>query len=75
MKVASAEADDTKDGGKASTEVVIVNFDMPFMSIVFLLVKVALAAIPAFLILGFIFFVLTSVFAGSVVALFSQLGR
>lgn len=46
---------------RGASPVVIVDFDMPFMSMVALLVKLAIAAIPAVIILKLIIWVLASV--------------
>lgn len=45
-------------------EVTIVDIKMPFMSMVIFLVKFAIASIPAFIILTFIFMVLGTLFGG-----------
>jgi hypothetical protein len=45
-------------------EVVIVDFQMPFWSMVKLMVKFALASIPALICLAFIGFFLTAILAG-----------
>ncbi|QRG81534.1 hypothetical protein [Vibrio diabolicus] len=45
-------------------EVTVVDVKMPFISMVVFMVKFAIASIPAFIILSFIFIVLASVFGG-----------
>jgi len=59
---------DPKKGNKMknknTTEVTIVDVKMPFMSMVVFLVKSAIAAIPAFIILAIIGAVFTSVVGG-----------
>lgn len=45
-------------------EVTIVDIKMPFFSIVIFLVKLAIASIPAFIILSFIFMILGLLFGG-----------
>lgn len=45
-------------------EVTIVDIKMPFMSMVIFLVKLAIAAIPAFIIISIIFMILGVVFGG-----------
>lgn len=45
-------------------EVTIVDIKMPFMSMVIFLVKLAIAAIPAFIIISIIFMILGVVFSG-----------
>jgi len=45
-------------------EVVVTDIKIPFLSMVVLLVKWALAAIPAMIILFFIFVVLGAIFSG-----------
>lgn len=45
-------------------EVTIVDVKMPFMSIVIFLVKLAIASIPAFIILSVIFMILGAIFGG-----------
>lgn len=52
-------------------EVRIVDIKMPFWSMVVFMVKAAIAAIPAFIILGIIFTVLAGVFGG----IFGGMGR
>ncbi len=47
----------------------IVNFDMPFWSIVKLLIKISIAAIPAMFIIAMISLVLWAIFGGILVAL------
>jgi len=47
-----------------ATRVTIADFDMPFMSIVGFMLKVALAAIPAALVLFVVFAVLTGILTG-----------
>jgi len=55
--------------GRIPAKVSVVDFDMPFWSIVILLVKWSIAAIPALIILGIIASVLFAVLAGIGVAL------
>lgn len=45
-------------------QVTIVDIKMPFISMVIFLVKFSIAAIPAFIILSFIFMLLGAVFGG-----------
>jgi hypothetical protein len=45
-------------------EVTVVDIKMPFMSMVVFLVKVAIASIPAFIILTIIFGLLSVIFGG-----------
>jgi len=45
-------------------EVIIKGVDIPFMDLVVLLVKLALAAIPAMFIIYFVFSFLTMIFGG-----------
>lgn len=45
-------------------EVTVVDVKMPFLSMVVFLIKLALAAIPAMIILSFIFMALSMVFGG-----------
>ncbi len=45
-------------------QVTIVDIKMPFMSMVIFLIKFTIAAIPAFIILSFIFMVLGAIFGG-----------
>jgi hypothetical protein len=48
----------TSGGTVRAQQVVIVDFDMPFMSIVLLLVKWAVASIPAALIISLLYLIL-----------------
>ncbi len=50
-----------EDGGK---KVVISSIDIPFVDLVFLLVKIALASIPAMMIIYFVFALFTMLFGG-----------
>ncbi|MGR5067791.1 MULTISPECIES: hypothetical protein [Vibrio] len=52
-------------------EVIVVDIKMPFMSMVILMVKFAIASIPAMIILGIIFSILGALFGG----LFHGMGR
>jgi len=52
-------------------EVTVVDIKMPFMSMVFFMVKFAIASIPAFIILSIIFSVLAFAFGG----MFHGMGR
>lgn len=45
-------------------QVTIVDIKMPFMSMVIFLVKLAIASIPAFIILSFVFMVFGVLFGG-----------
>ncbi|HEY5716081.1 MAG TPA: hypothetical protein VIS54_06665 [Psychromonas sp.] len=45
-------------------QVTIVDIKMPFMSMVVFLVKFAIASIPAFIILSFLFMILGALFGG-----------
>jgi hypothetical protein len=47
-------------------EVVVVDFDIPFGSLVWLLVKIALASIPALMILGVILSLVSIIFGGAI---------
>ena len=46
------------------TEVSIIDIKMPFWSMVVFLIKLALASIPAFIVLGIIFSILGALFGG-----------
>jgi hypothetical protein len=50
----------------------IVDFDMPFLSLVFFMVKVAIASIPALIILGALFAILVILFGGTLSVLFNN---
>jgi hypothetical protein len=50
--------------------VVVCDFDMPFVSIAWFMVKASLAAIPAAIILALIYFATAALFAGGIAALF-----
>ncbi|GAL13593.1 hypothetical protein JCM19233_4598 [Vibrio astriarenae] len=52
------------DDKKANQEVTVVDIKMPFLSMVIFLVKLAIAAIPAMIILSVIFAILGAVFGG-----------
>lgn len=52
------------------TRVSVIDFDMPFFSIVLLMVKWTIAAIPALIILVLIAAVLAGIFGGVAAALF-----
>ena len=56
----------------APSRVAVVDINMPFGSMVGFMIKWALAAIPAFLILAVIGFLLSALFAGLVAGLFRQ---
>lgn len=45
-------------------EVTVVDVKMPFLSMVVFLIKLALAAIPAMMILSFIFMAMSMIFGG-----------
>ncbi len=45
-------------------EVTVVDIKMPFMSMVMFLIKLAIASIPAFIVLTIIFMILGAVFGG-----------
>ena len=47
-------------------EVVVTNIKMPFMSMVVFMIKWAIAAIPAFIILSLLFGLITMLFGGYV---------
>lgn len=51
-------------------QVVITDFDMPFWSMVGLMVKTSIAAIPAFILLALIGFLVALVFMGGIAAIF-----
>ncbi len=55
--------------------VTIVDIKMPFISMVIFLVKLSIAAIPAFLILSFIFMLLGAVFGGFFHGFNMEMGR
>ena len=55
---------DSSRGDERFHRVVVTDIDLPFWDIVQLMVKWAIAAIPALLILGVIFALLVGVFAG-----------
>ena len=57
-------------------KVIVTNFDMPFTAMVSFMVKWALAAIPAIIILGIFFLVLSVLFGGCIAGLagLAQLG-
>ncbi|MDR9828986.1 hypothetical protein RCJ22_25695 [Vibrio sp. FNV 38] len=50
--------------GKSNQEVTVVDIKMPFLSMVVFLVKLAIASIPAFIILSIIFGILGMMFGG-----------
>ncbi len=50
------------DNGKVVQQVVVTDINMPFWSLVVLMVKLAVAAIPAMVILGVVAGVVSSVF-------------
>jgi hypothetical protein len=50
------------DNGKEVQQVVVTDINMPFWSLVVLMVKLAVAAIPAMIILGVVAGVVSSVF-------------
>lgn len=52
------------DDKKHNQEVTVVDIKMPFLSMVIFLVKLAIAAIPAMIILSIIFAILGAVFGG-----------
>lgn len=56
-------------------EVTIVDIKMPFISMVIFLVKLAIASIPAFIILSFIFMILGLLFGGIFHGLGMGMGR
>ncbi|HEY7864527.1 MAG TPA: hypothetical protein VIC51_00830 [Psychromonas sp.] len=56
-------------------EVTIVDIKMPFMSMVIFLVKLAIASIPAFIILSFVFMVFGVLFGGIFHGLGIGMGR
>lgn len=56
-------------------EVTIVDIKMPFMSMVIFLVKLAIASIPAFIILSFVFMVFGVLFGGIFHGLGMGIGR
>jgi len=56
-------------------QVTIVDIKMPFMSMVIFLVKLAIASIPAFIILSFIFMILGMLFGGLFHGLGMGMGR
>jgi len=58
----------SKQSVLARSEVVIVDVDMPFTSMIGFMVKWAIAAIPALIILAIIFFVLAAAFWGFIAA-------
>ncbi len=47
-----------------SRKIVISGIDIPFVDLVFLLVKIALASIPAMIIIYFVFALFTMLFGG-----------
>ncbi|CAM4391181.1 hypothetical protein [Vibrio agarivorans] len=49
---------------KINQEVTVVDIKMPFLSMVVFLVKLAIAAIPAMIILSIIFTILGAIFGG-----------
>ncbi len=51
------------------TEVVVVDVQMPFMSMVVFMVKWVIASLPAFLILALIGAVLSMIFAGMLIGI------
>lgn len=61
---ASAGAGITYKTYAGTSDVVIVDFNMPFVSMVTFLVKLALAAIPAAIILSVIYIAIMAVFGG-----------
>ena len=52
------------DSSASIMRVVVTDIKIPFVSMIILMVKWALAAIPAFIILAFIGFIFTVIFAG-----------
>lgn len=54
-----------------SREVTVVDIKIPFLSMVILMVKFAIASIPAFIILSIIFSLLSMIFGG----MFHGMGR
>ena len=57
------------------SEVVVVDVQMPFMSMVTFMVKWTLASIPAFIILFILFTVLGAIVAGIFAGMFAGLAR
>lgn len=53
----------TKNNGNG--EVTVVDIKMPFLSMVFFMVKFAIASIPAFIIISVIFMILGALFGGT----------
>lgn len=62
---------DVKVVENGKNEVTVVDIKMPFLSMVFFMVKFAIASIPAFIILSLIFTALAAVFGG----MFHGMGR
>lgn len=56
-----------------TTEVKVVDFSMPFTSMVVFMIKWAIAAIPAMLILGLIYLVFATLFLGGCAATMSNM--
>ena len=55
-------------------KVVVADFNMPFGSMVSFMVKWALASIPAILILGIFFVIISAVFGGCIAGLTGLMG-
>lgn len=49
---------------KSTSQVVVIDIQMPFVSMVIFMVKWAIAAIPAVIILAFLFMIVTGFFGG-----------
>ncbi len=65
MNATKEEEAQRNDAKAEPREVVVVDFDMPFVSIVYLMVKWAIASIPAAVILVFIWAMLGGMFLGA----------
>ena len=57
------------DSSASIMTVVVTDIKIPFVSMIILMVKWAIAAIPAFIILAFIGFIFSAIFAGGCAAL------
>ena len=57
-----------------TVKIKVTDFDMPFMSMVSFTLKLAVASIPALLLLGFLLFLISMVLAGLFIDLLSGMG-
>lgn len=71
QKCSSGPPPPTRSPRRPLTEVVVTDVKIPFVSLVILLIKVAVAVIPAAILLTILWFVVFSVFVGGCAALLS----